>query len=109
MVLGGASWSTLAVHDLDSDNPIQASTGFLAADLGWTLSGVVYHRFSGRSSNALDADELTLYVDWTIDDHLSLHPLISLYDPRFSAEQGSTQLGNDGINLYVQLRLSWSY
>ena len=46
---------------------------------------------------------MDLYAEWTINDHLMIVPLVGLYQPDRSAEQGGTQLGNDNRNLYSQV------
>ncbi|MGH8407430.1 MAG: hypothetical protein ACRESL_18290 [Pseudomonas sp.] len=50
-----------------------------------------------------DGHELDLYAEWHVNDHLTVMPLIGLYQPDKSAEQGGTQLGNHDKNLYSQV------
>lgn len=56
-----------------------------------------------RGLGNVDGRELDLYAEWTINEHLMIVPLVGLYQPHRSAEQGGTQLGNDNNNLYSQV------
>jgi hypothetical protein len=51
----------------------------------------------------LGGRELDLYVEWMVNDHLLISPLIGFYQPERSADQGGLQLGGDGTNTYLQL------
>ncbi|WP_262880211.1 alginate export family protein [Pseudomonas paralcaligenes] len=51
----------------------------------------------------LGGRELDLYVEWMVNDHLLISPLIGFYQPERSAERGGLQLGGDGTNTYLQL------
>lgn len=69
--------------------------------------GALYFDF-----NSLDEDrgnlggrELDLYVEWMVNDHLLISPLIGFYKPERSSEQGGLQLGGDSTNTYLQLVL----
>jgi hypothetical protein len=50
-----------------------------------------------------DGREVDLYAQWHVNEHLTVMPLIGLYKPEKSAEQGGTQLGNHDRNLYSQI------
>lgn len=50
-----------------------------------------------------DGRELDLYAEWGATEHLMVMPVIGLYQPDKSAEQGGSQLGNNDHNLYSQL------
>jgi len=50
-----------------------------------------------------DARELDLYAEWTVSEHLTVVPLVGLYQPERSALDGGTQLGSDRTNLYSQV------
>ncbi|MOA11477.1 hypothetical protein D3C78_1314210 [compost metagenome] len=54
--------------------------------------------FSGR--------ELDLYLEWMVNDHLMISPLLGFYQPERSAENGGVQLGGDDTNLYSQLTVA---
>ncbi|MCY1381492.1 hypothetical protein D9M68_680830 [compost metagenome] len=56
-----------------------------------------------------DGRELDLYAEWGATPNLMVMPLIGLYQPDRSAEQGGTQLGNDDTNLYSQLVFAFMF
>ena len=56
----------------------------------------------------LAARELDLYLDWTVGQ-FTISPLIGLYKPRKSAEQGGSQQGSDDLNLYSQMVVSFAF
>ncbi|MEJ5908345.1 hypothetical protein V7V80_27080 [Pseudomonas kermanshahensis] len=56
-----------------------------------------------RSLGNVDGRELDIYAEWTLNDHLMIVPLVGLYQPDRSVEQGGTQLGNHHDNLYGQV------
>ncbi|MCP1625130.1 alginate export family protein [Pseudomonas nitroreducens] len=56
-----------------------------------------------------DANELDLYAEWAVNDHLMIIPLVGLYQPKKSAAEGGTQIGNDNSNLYSQLMFSTTF
>ncbi|WP_259754749.1 alginate export family protein [Pseudomonas sp. GCEP-101] len=56
-----------------------------------------------------DANELDLYAEWAVNEHLMIIPLVGLYQPKKSAAEGGTQLGNDNSNLYSQLLFSTTF
>jgi len=56
-----------------------------------------------RNLGNTDGRELDLYAEWSVNEHLMVMPLIGLYQPDKSAEQGGTQLGSNSNNLYSQL------
>ncbi|NBA96272.1 hypothetical protein GUY40_15155 [Pseudomonas sp. R5(2019)] len=57
----------------------------------------------------LSARELDLYVDVNFDNGLTISPLIGLYKPDKSAEQGGSQLGSRDLNLYSQLVVTYGF
>ncbi|MFZ6050099.1 hypothetical protein ACFW0H_28730 [Pseudomonas sp. CR3202] len=56
-----------------------------------------------RDLGNTDGRELDLYAEWAVSDNLIVMPLVGLYQPDRSAEEGGTQIGNDDRNLYSQL------
>lgn len=56
-----------------------------------------------RDRGNTDGRELNLYAQWAVNDHLVVMPLVGLYQPERSAEEGGLQLGSDRSNLYSQL------
>lgn len=62
-------------------------------DFGDTASG----------SGALDATELNVYAEWAVLDNLIISPLVGLYDPKNSEDDGGTQIGSSGSSLYSHL------
>ncbi|MCY1341909.1 hypothetical protein D9M68_983720 [compost metagenome] len=56
-----------------------------------------------RDLGNTDGRELDLYAEWAVSDNLIVMPLVGLYKPDRSAEEGGTQLGGNDSNLYSQL------
>jgi hypothetical protein len=56
-----------------------------------------------RNLGNTDGHEVDLYAEWHINEHLTVMPLIGLYQPDKSADQGGTQLGSNDKNLYSQV------
>ncbi|MGX5218972.1 hypothetical protein [Pseudomonas sp. S9] len=56
-----------------------------------------------RNLGNTDGNEFDLYAEWAVTDNLVVMPLVGLYQPDKSAEQGGTQLGSNDSNLYSQL------
>ncbi|MCO6056969.1 alginate export family protein [Pseudomonas sp. MOB-449] len=56
-----------------------------------------------RDLGNFDGREVDLYAEWAVSDHLIVMPVVGLYQPDKSADQGGTQLGGDDSNLYSQL------
>jgi len=67
--------------------------------------GVLLFNFDtiDRNLGNTDGQEVDLYAEWHVNDHLTVMPLIGLYSPDKSAAQGGTQLGNTDNNLYSQV------
>ncbi|ENL6836245.1 hypothetical protein AB5Q78_006708 [Pseudomonas aeruginosa] len=74
-----------------------------------TLSvGVLMYDFDTLNPNAgffrnLDAQEMDLYAEWVVNDHLFVMPVVGIYKPEASTANGGSQLGNDSTNVYGQL------
>lgn len=58
------------------------------------------------SYGKLDAQELDLYAEWVVNDHLIISPLVGFYSPRYSAVEGGSQVNGDGTNVYSQLTVA---
>lgn len=74
---------------------------------GLTL-GALYFDFStlhNRDTINRDARELDLYAEWAVSDHLIITPLVGLYQPKKSSDDGGvgSQVGGNGTNVYSQL------
>ncbi len=74
---------------------------------GLTL-GALYFDFStlhDRDTINRDARELDLYAEWAVSDHLIITPLVGLYQPKKSSDNGGigSQVGGNGTNVYTQL------
>ncbi|MNP68561.1 hypothetical protein D3C76_1645370 [compost metagenome] len=54
----------------------------------------------------LSGRELDLYVEWAVNDHLLISPLVGFYKPQKSVDDGGTQLGSDDLNTYLQLTMA---
>ncbi|NVK42347.1 MAG: hypothetical protein HWE39_13985 [Oceanospirillaceae bacterium] len=71
-----------------------------------TLSiGALFFDFSDTAggTDALDGQELDLYAEWVVSEHLILSPLVGFYSPDNSDAEGGSQIGNDDTNTYAQL------
>jgi hypothetical protein len=62
-----------------------------------------------KSRGDLNARELDLYLNWTVTPNVSVMPLVGLYTPDKSAQDGGTQLGSNDRNLYSQLIFAFTY
>jgi len=62
--------------------------------------GALYFNFSGTEAGMMDGQELDLYAEWVATPNLIISPLIGFYKPDNSI---STQLGDDGTNIYAQV------
>ncbi|MFV3317591.1 hypothetical protein [Pseudomonas sp. NY15374] len=47
--------------------------------------------------------ELDLYVEWMVNDHLLVSPVLGFYKPERSADNGGMQLGSRDTGTYLQL------
>ena len=56
-----------------------------------------------RDALNLDARELDLYVEWAVNPHLIVTPLVGLYRPDKDESNGGNQVGGNGTNVYSQL------
>ncbi|MFV3382126.1 hypothetical protein [Pseudomonas sp. NY15354] len=59
-----------------------------------------------RDTLNLDAQELDLYLEWAVNDHLIISPLVGLYKPRKDESNGGNQVGGNGTNVYSQLTVA---
>ena len=67
--------------------------------------GAMYFNFDtiDRNLGNTDGHEVDLYAEWHVNDHLTVMPLVGIYQPDKSAEDGGTQLGNNDKNVYAQV------
>lgn len=79
--------------------------GLKATPLESVTVGALYFDFDSIDKNLgdLGGRELDLYAEWMVNDHLLISPLLGLYQPERSADNGGVQLGGSGTNLYSQL------
>ncbi|MDZ5602825.1 hypothetical protein SJI00_08565 [Pseudomonas sp. RP23018S] len=70
-----------------------------------TLGALYYDINSVSTASALDlsARELDLYVEWAVNEHLIVTPLVGLYKPDRDAQSGGNQVNGNGTNVYTQL------
>ncbi|MNN87893.1 hypothetical protein D3C81_2055070 [compost metagenome] len=71
--------------------------------------GALYFDFDTvrtRDSLNLDARELDLYLEWAVNEHLIITPLVGLYKPRKDQDNGGNQVGGNGTNVYSQLTVA---
>lgn len=73
--------------------------------------GLQFFDFSSidRSLGDFSGNEVDLYLEWQAHPRLTVMPLLGLYKPKKSAEQGGSQLSGRGHNLYSQLIFSSSF
>ncbi|GBL59120.1 hypothetical protein PCLA_12r0309 [Pseudomonas citronellolis] len=80
--------------------------GLKATPLENLSVGVLYFDFDTlhkRDALNLDARELDLYVEWAVNPHLIVTPLVGLYRPDKDESNGGNQVGGNGTNVYSQL------
>ncbi|CRM10807.1 hypothetical protein [Pseudomonas sp. 31 E 6] len=67
--------------------------------------GAMYFNYDTIDRNVRNTDghEIDLYAEWRVNQHLTVLPLLGIYQPDKSAEKGGTQLGNNNTNVYTQL------
>lgn len=68
--------------------------------------GALAYKFETLSRDGglnLDATELDIYAEWAAMDNLFVVPVIGLFKPEASANNGGTQIGNNDTNVYAQL------
>lgn len=83
--------------------------GLKANPLENVTVGALYFDFNTlHKSNALnlDARELDLYVEWAVNEHLVISPLVGLYQPKKDETNGGNQVGGNGTNVYSQLTVA---
>ncbi|MDR0279620.1 MAG: alginate export family protein [Paucimonas sp.] len=73
--------------------------------------GALFYDFDtiDRGLGDRDARELDLYAEWAIDEHWSVLPLVGYYKPRRGAEEGGSQLGGAGGNVYGQVLVVFGF
>jgi hypothetical protein len=88
----------------NTNSRIQSVT-LKAAPLESVSIGAVLFAFDtlDRDQGNTDGHEIDLFAEWRVNAHLTVMPLIGLYQPDKSAENGGTQLGNNDRNVYSQL------
>lgn len=67
--------------------------------------GALWFDFStlDRDLGNFDGREVDLYAEWAVSENFIVMPLVGLYQPDRSAEEGGSQIGGDDRNLYSQL------
>lgn len=67
--------------------------------------GALFFDFSdtARGSGSLDSQELDLYAEWAVNDHLFLSPLIGFFKPEKRAADGGSQFQDNDLNTYAQI------
>ncbi|MDR2307509.1 MAG: alginate export family protein [Paucimonas sp.] len=61
-----------------------------------------------RDTLNLDARELDLYVEWAVNEHLIVTPLLGLFKPNKDQGNGGNQVGS-GTNVYSQLTVAMPF
>ncbi|MFJ4374698.1 hypothetical protein ACIP1T_19100 [Pseudomonas japonica] len=83
--------------------------GLKATPLENLTVGALYFDFNTlrtRDTLNLDARELDLYVEWAVNEHLIISPLVGLYQPKKDESNGGNQVGGNGTNVYSQLTVA---
>ncbi|GGU54353.1 hypothetical protein GCM10009504_09100 [Pseudomonas laurentiana] len=83
--------------------------GLKANPLENVTVGALYFDFNTlhtRNALNLDARELDLYVEWAVNEHLVISPLVGLYQPKKDETNGGNQVGGNGTNVYSQLTVA---
>lgn len=57
----------------------------------------------------LSGHEFDVYAQWGLTENLAVIPLVGLYQPKKSADNGGTQLGSNDRNLYTQLMFALTF
>ena len=67
--------------------------------------GAMYFDFDPlvQTRSNLGGRELDLYLEWMVNDHLLISPLLGFYKPDRGSDQGGLQLGGNSTNTYLQL------
>lgn len=67
--------------------------------------GALYFNYDtiDRKLGNTDGHEVDLYAEWHFNEHVTVMPLVGIYQPDKSAAQGGAQLGNNDKNVYTQL------
>ncbi|HHJ1299624.1 hypothetical protein D3C76_349780 [compost metagenome] len=67
--------------------------------------GALYFNFDpiSRDEGNLGGNEVDLYAEWKVNEHLMISPVVGFYKPDRSADRGGLQLGSDDTNSYFQL------
>lgn len=86
----------------NSDTDVQ-HVGLALAPSPTVELGVLYFDFDETTQGNLDGNEVDLYAQWVVNDHLVISPLVGFYTPDKSAAEGGTQIGDDDTNVYSQL------
>ncbi|MBH3426684.1 hypothetical protein [Pseudomonas alkylphenolica] len=94
-----------------NSNSVIQQIGFKASPLETVNLGLLWYDFNtvDKGMGNTDGKEIDLYAQWCITPNVILMPLLGLYQPDKSAEEGGTQLGNNDRNLYSQLILGVSF
>lgn len=67
--------------------------------------GALYFDFNSldESRGNLGGRELDLYLEWMVNDHLLVSPVVGFYQPDRGSDEGGLQLGGNSTNTYAQL------
>ena len=67
--------------------------------------GALYFDFDPLSTDKgnLGGRELDLYLEWMVNEHWLISPLVGFYKPERNADNGGVQLGSRDTGTYLQL------
>lgn len=75
------------------------------------MLGALAYKFQtvNKSFNNVDGHELDVFSIWSVNNKLTVIPLIGLYKPKRDIHSGGTQNYDDNTNVYAQLILQYLY
>ncbi|MDH4003100.1 MAG: hypothetical protein OEU52_17860 [Xanthomonadales bacterium] len=73
--------------------------------------GALFYDFNSDEQDLgnLDGRELDLFLAWTVNDMVTVSPLLGLYKPDESSRDGGVQLGDNDLNVYGQVVMLISF
>lgn len=74
-------------------------------------TGLHYYHFDNVSNDYFDFSgrEVDAFVEWVASEHIVVTPLVGLYKPRKSVNDGGLQLDGNASNLYGQLTVAFTF
>lgn len=94
----------------NSNTAVQQATFTVTPSANLSL-GLLLYDFStlDTSLGNTDGNEVDLYGQWSVTPSVIVMPIVGLYKPEKSAENGGTQIGSNDRNLYSQLLFAFLF